>query len=129
MQKVVLFTLALMSTTTHATINSHPAVSTDDAINVNDASDFERAKGSEQLRYYLYGAYSALGMVNAERAVNGGKKLYCQPAKLSEADVDIVSLVERQLPLSKENYKGGIKGLPIEFVLLDALQGNFPCDK
>lgn len=112
-----LFALAILCIEVHA------------AINVNDAADFEKAKGSEELRYYLYGAYSALGMVNADRTVNGGKKLYCQPASLEDSKVDIVVLVERQLPYSKLNYEGGIKGLPIEFVLLDALQGNFPCEK
>lgn len=97
------------------------------AANVNDAADFQKTKGSTELYWYLQGAMAGYSVVNASLESDGRPMMYCQPRALSNSGLDLVKIVEQQLPIAAKSYGTGLTGLPIEFVLLDALEINFPC--
>lgn len=98
------------------------------AAGVNDASNFYKSKGSKELFFYLHGIFAGYGVANAQNEISGRPKLYCQPKTLDQVAIDLVSLVGSQIPIAQETYKNGLSGLPVEFVLLDALQRSFPCN-
>ena len=97
-----------------------------------DIADYEEMLASSvavrDMKWYLKGVGDAYGIANAALSSNGKPPLYCQPPHLAlNADnlVDIVRL-EMESPMAPNIRQ---KKVPVELIVLVALQRSFPCPK
>jgi hypothetical protein len=82
---------------------------------------------NEHNRTYLQGVWGGLQLANVSLEENHQTPLFCQPPKLEIPLDQVISILKRYIGNDHSMSAEAISDLPVEFVLLDALQDVFPC--
>lgn len=87
-------------------------------------NDFKEFKGSVEGLGYVSGLVRGVVWANQIVGIETGKKLFCQPQKLSiSPEMATVYIDTYAAKLTPEN----VEKMPMELMLIRSLQATFPC--
>ena len=95
--------------------------------NWNTVGQYSQVRDDERVKIYLAAAGGAYVAANAALEVRGKAKLFCQPGSLTMNPENYISIFERYLGENHFTDGKSLTPIPIETVLLHALQSTFPC--
>jgi len=98
-----------------------------DAVEIGDYEAMLASSSAvRDAKWYVKGVGDAYGVTNAVLAANGKPLLFCAPRQLSMNADDLVDLVKREMesPIGPQLRQ---RKMPVELVVLVALQKAFPC--
>ena len=81
----------------------------------------------EHNRTYLRGVWDGLQSANVSLEENHQKRLFCQPPKLGIPLDQVISILRRYIGDDHRPTTVALADLPVDSILLSALQDIFPC--
>ena len=117
--RLSLMVLAICISTTTAVCKSP-----DDYVSARDMlADVQ----NDHNRTYLRGVWDGFESANVSLEENHQRPLFCQPPKLEIPLDQVITILKRYIGNDHSMSAEAISDLPVEFVLLGALQDVFPC--